>query len=148
MAAGMSDEDAPAVEIGAIEHDLVMDFASRHDGRCDVPAPSRSASKRRCAHVEPVDPSRTGQPGQERLELSVPGDIRPVLGCRSAAGFAAPARPSSGGLTVLDELVCAYTTSGLIPRTGHPTCFQSMYTPLKPYGLLAKTPILYTQNEY
>src|SRR5690606_17435303 len=126
MGAGVSDEDAPPVEVGAIEHDLRVDFPGRGQFGGDVPAPVGLTGERAYGDVEAAASAGAGDPVVVGVELGLAGDVGAGLCGRGAAGFAAPSSAASAGLAVLDELVGAYTTGGVIPRKGHWTCFQSM----------------------
>ena len=54
MGAGVCDEYAPPVEVGAIKHDLVVYFTGRHHAWCYIPAPLSMPGKRTGAGTEVV----------------------------------------------------------------------------------------------
>ena len=119
MCAGVGNEDAPSVEVGAIEHDLVMDLACSRQGGGHVPTPLCAPGEGACAGGEVAPVTGTRQPGHEAGELGSSSDISPGLRRRGAAVLAPPPGPSSSGLAVLNELVRTYTTAGMIPGIGH-----------------------------
>ena len=60
MGAGVCDEYAPPVEVGAIKHDLVVYFTGRHHAWGHIPAPGSPASKRSYRYAEFIETSRAG----------------------------------------------------------------------------------------
>ena len=69
VSAGVGDEDAPTVEVGAIEHDLVMDLACRDHSGCHVPAPMNLSCEGASAGREITAWSGAGQPCDEAGEV-------------------------------------------------------------------------------
>jgi hypothetical protein len=69
VGAGVGDEHAPAVEVGAVEHDLVMDLACRDHSGCHVPAPLSLSCEGASAGSEVASWLGACQPGDEAGEV-------------------------------------------------------------------------------
>ena len=80
MSSGVGDEDAPAVEVGAIEHDLVVDLAVARWNWLDVPAPLGAAGECASAGGEVAALLRTGQPCDVSGEVGLSRRVEPGLG--------------------------------------------------------------------
>lgn len=119
MPAGKGDEDAPAVEIGAVEHDLVVDFPRGRQGGSDVPTPADAVAERAPGDGVSTLCLGASQPVLEGIKFGFAGDVGARLRSGGPAVFASPSGTSGARLSVLHELAGAYTTSGLIPRKRH-----------------------------
>src|SRR5699024_12769848 len=118
VGAGVGDEHAPAVEVGAVEHDLVVDLACRDHSGCHVPAPLSLSCEGASAGSEVASWLGACQPGDEAGEVCLLRRIGALLRRWATAVFAPPARASGTGLAVLDELVSTYTPVGVISGIG------------------------------
>ena len=128
--AGERDQQAPALQVGAVEHDRRQDLAGdRRLGYLDVPAPRRRCTKRASRPPEAALGRRVQQPPDETVELGTPGNVYAAAYRRRAACFASPSRAPRAGGAVLDQLGATYTAPGVIPRNLHRTCSQSMFNP-------------------
>ena len=117
-------QEAPALEVGPVEHDdVVDDTGTRGLGHLDVPAPQAVAAKRSRRSLREAP----GQdPGMESGQLAAFALVGAVTDLGRTALLASPTSASSTRLPVLDLLLPAYTTARLVPSTWHSTCSQSM----------------------